>query len=136
MFLRVIIALFLIAACEYSLTQTSSLPSATTTGFPRVHLSEAAAASHLLKKPLPTYPPDAKQARVEGDVVFRILIGIDGRVTVLGTVSGNSMLRDAARRSVLQWQYDTYDRNGQISEVVTVARVQFRLPTEKEAPRQ
>ena len=96
-----------------------------------MHLSEAAATSHLLKKAGPTYPLNAKQAGVEGDVVFRILIGIDGRVTVLDTVSGNSMLRDAARHAVSQWRYETYDRRGQISEVVTLARVQFRLPKEK-----
>ena|ERR1700685_1633974 len=130
MFLRVIISFCLISSYGYGFAQTKTLPS----GDPRVHLSETASARHLLKKVDPVYPPKAQWAGIEGDVVLRILIGIDGRVAVLDTLSGNSMLRDAARRAVLQWQYDTYDRNGQISEVVTLARVRFRLPKEGAAP--
>jgi TonB family protein len=132
MFLRVIISLSLISSYGYGFAQTESLPSG---DLPRVHLSEAASARHLLKKVDPVYPQEAKRAGIEGDVVIRILIGVDGRVAVLDTLSGNSTLRDAARRTVLQWQYDTYDRNGKISEVVTLARVRFRLPKDATAPK-
>jgi protein TonB len=132
--LRSAIALCLVLVCIECFAQSTSATSKTAVDLPRVHLSEAAAALHLLKKVNPIYPPNAKRARIEGDVVLRILIGTDGRVAVLDVVSGNQMLRDAARRAVLQWGYETYDRNGQISEVVTLARVQFRLPREKGIP--
>jgi len=134
--LRSAIALCLVAACVECFAQSTSATSKTSPDLPRVHLSEAAAAGLLLKKVNPIYPPNAKRAGIEGDVVLRILIGADGRVTVLDVVSGNQMLRDAARRAVLQWGYETYDRNGQISEVVTLARVQFRLPRDKTPPLQ
>jgi protein TonB len=133
-------AVFFSALCAFSVALASALGFAQTTSPPseisRVHLSEAAAAQLLLKKVDPEYPPNAQRAGIEGDVVLRILIGVDGRVTVLGVLSGNSALRDAARKAVAQWQYKTYDRNGQISEVLTLARVQFRLPEEEKTPRQ
>jgi TonB family protein len=131
MFLRMVIGLYLFSSFGYGFAQTKSLPSG---DLPRVHLSETASARHLLKKVDPVYPQDAKRAGIEGDVVIRILVGIDGHVAVLDTLSGNAMLRKAARRAVMQWQYDTYDPNGQISEVVTLARVRFRLPTDGTAP--
>jgi protein TonB len=134
--LRSAIPLFLVFVCIECFAQSTSATSKTAADPPRVHLSETAAAGDLLKKVNPIYPPNAKRAGIEGDVLLRILIGTDGRVTVLDVVSGNQMLRDAARQAVLQWGYETYDRNGQISEVVTLARVQFRLPREKTPPPQ
>jgi TonB family protein len=121
-------------ACVECCAQSPTAVSNRAVDLPRVHLSEADAARRLLKKVKPVYPADAKRAGIEGDVVLRILIGADGRVTVLDVVSGNQMLRDAARQAVLQWGYETYDRNGQISEVVTLARVQFRSAKETTTP--
>jgi TonB family protein len=130
------LGLVLAAACVECFAQSTSAASRTAVDLPRVHLSEAAAAGLLLKKVPPIYPPNAKRTGIEGDVVLRILIGADGRVAVLDVVSGNQRLRNAARRAVLQWGYETYDRNGQISEVVTLARVQFRLPRKEKPPAQ
>src|ERR1700682_4219807 len=127
MLLRAVDALYCFLTYGYGFAQKRSVASSTASDLPRVHISEAAAARHLLKYVHPIYPSNAKRAGIEGDVVLRILIGADGHVTVLDVVSGNSMLRDAARQAVLQWQYETYDRHGQISEVVTLERVQFRL---------
>jgi protein TonB len=108
--LRSAIALCLVVVCVECFAQSTSEASKTAVDLPRVHLTEAAAAGLLLKKVNPIYPTNAKRAGIEGDVVLRILIGADGRVTVLDVVSGNQMLRDAARHSVLQWGYEIYDR--------------------------
>ncbi|MGA8621696.1 MAG: energy transducer TonB [Candidatus Sulfotelmatobacter sp.] len=120
MFLRVITTLCFISTSGYGFAQAAPGPPKTADDLPRVHLSESAAASHLRKKVNPIYLPNAKQAWIEGDVVLRILIGVDGRVTVLDVVSGSSLRRNAARQAVAQWQYETYDRHGHISEVVTL----------------
>jgi hypothetical protein len=54
---------------------------------------------------------------------------VQGEVTVLDILSGDPLLRDAARQAVLQWKYyPYYRRNGQACEVVTLARVRFILP--------
>jgi TonB family protein len=127
MFLRVVLALCFIPAVGFAQTRS---PASNADNLPRVNLSESAAASLLLKKVNPTYPVNAKRAGIEGDVVIRILIGADGRVTVLNVLSGRSALRDAAKKAVSQWQYETYDHKGQVAEVVALARVQFRLGKE------
>jgi hypothetical protein len=46
----------------------------------RLHMTEAPSAKFLLKRVEPEYPHAAKAAGVEGDVVFRIIIGTNGRV--------------------------------------------------------
>ena len=75
------------------------------------------------------YPPPAKEKKVQGDVLFRILVTVQGDVTVLDILSGDPLLRDAARQAVLQWKYyPYYRRNGQACEAVTLARVRFILP--------
>ena len=46
----------------------------------RMHVTESVSGKLLTKKVEPEYPADARAAGVEGDVVFAIVIGKDGRV--------------------------------------------------------
>ena len=125
---RTLISTALVLASSYLWTQTAPANSSTAVDLPRIHLPETTAARFLLKKVPPTYPSAAYAAR--------ILIGGDGMVTPLALVSGNSALEDAAKKAVSQWRYMTYQRNGKVMEVVTVARVRFRLSkNERISPR-
>jgi hypothetical protein len=69
-----------------------------------IRLSGAVMEVSNIKKAPPDYPPEARQAHIQGDVVLHALIGIDGKVTKLAVVSGSPLLV----RAVLGVFDDTY----------------------------
>lgn len=75
----------------------------------------------------PTYPPLARQARVQGTVVLHALIGKDGSIQELEVVSGHPMLVQAALDAVKQWRYKPYFYNGEPAVVETNINVNFQL---------
>ena len=98
----------------------------------RLHMTEAPSSRLLRKKIEPDYPDDAKAAGVEGDVVFRIIIGTDGKVQEIHLRRGKPLLIEAAAKAVSKWQYRPYLFNGNAVEVETFATVRFRLPSKHE----
>ena len=90
-------------------------------------MTESVSAKLLLKKVEPEFPPDARAAGIEGDVVFRIVIGRNGRVEEIHLRRGKPVLIEAAAKAVSKWQYETYVFNGNPTEVETFATVRFRL---------
>jgi periplasmic protein TonB len=91
-------------------------------------MTESVSAKLLLKKVEPDFPPRAKAAGVEGDVVFRIVIGTNGRLAEIHLRRGKPLLIEAAAKAVSQWQYETYLFHGEPVKVETSATVTFRLP--------
>jgi hypothetical protein len=91
-------------------------------------VDEEVSAGLLLKKVSPDYSPQLLQNGIERDVVLRVRIGIDGRPTILRTVSGDPALREAARNAVLQWRYMTYQSKGQACEMISTVHVEFQSP--------
>ena len=90
----------------------------------------------LVSKVQPTYPPLARQARVQGTVVLQALIGKDGAVQSLTVTSGHPMLIQAAMDAVKQWRYKPYLLNGEPVLVQTTINVNFQLsdgPSEPQA---
>jgi protein TonB len=83
--------------------------------------------ANLLRKVTPTYPPLAKQARIQGVVKFTAIIGADGRITNLQLVSGHPLLVTAATEAVKQWMYRPTLLNGEPVEVITQIDVNFTL---------
>lgn len=59
----------------------------------------------LTKLSPPTYPPLARQARINGDVKVAVLVRRDGTVESVDWVSGHPMLRQAAVDSARQSSY-------------------------------
>jgi protein TonB len=90
-------------------------------------MTEALSEGHLLDKVEPEYPSAAKASQVEGDVIFRIIIGKDGAVKEIHLRRGNPMLIDAAAKALSKWRYDTIKLDGKPVEVETLATVRFRL---------
>lgn len=76
----------------------------------------------------PTYPPLARAAQIQGDVLLQAVIGSDGRVTRVEILrSVHPVLDEAARRAALQYRYTPGLRNG-VPETFTVQiTVAFRL---------
>jgi hypothetical protein len=93
----------------------------------RLHITESVSAKMLLKQVEPEFPSRARAVGVEGDVVFRIVIGTNGRVAEIHLRRGNPLLIEAGAKAVSQWQYETYTFHGEPVEVETFATVHFRL---------
>jgi protein TonB len=84
-------------------------------------------AANLIKKVTPSYPPLAKQARIQGTVRFNAVIGKDGAIQNLTLVSGHPLLVPAATEAVKQWVYKPTLLNGDPVDVITQIDVNFTL---------
>ena len=76
----------------------------------------------------PTYPPLARAAQIEGDVLLQVVVGPDGNVTeVEVSRSVHPLLDDAAREAVLKYGYKPGLRNGAPDTFRVQVTVSFRL---------
>ena len=98
----------------------------------RLHVTESVSEENLLKKVEPEYPPEAKDTRLEGDVIFRIIIGKNGKVREIHLRRGKPILIEAAAKALWEWQYKTFMLNGEAVEVESLATIQFRLPSKRQ----
>jgi protein TonB len=106
----------------------SGHPASQSTAHPkRVVLSSAVAASLLIQKSVPRYPPIAKAARVSGTVVLHAGISTSGSVINLQAVSGPAMLQQSALDAVRTWKYRPYLLNNQPVEFETTVNVVYTL---------
>ena len=79
--------------------------------------------------PKPAYPPAARRAREEGNVLLRLNIDKDGTVssvTVIGS-SGYSDLDDAALQELKEWRYSPARKDGIPVVSFKDVRLRFRL---------
>jgi TonB family protein len=93
----------------------------------RVRVSQGVTQGMVISKVAPSYPPDARAARIQGSVVMAVVIGKDGNVQQVSLVSGHPMLAPAAIDSVKQWKYRPYILNGTPVGVETQITVNFTL---------
>lgn len=77
--------------------------------------------------PDPNYPPLAKQARIQGDVVIDAVIDKTGSVVEMKVVSGPSLLVPAALAAVRTWRFEPTYLNEQPIDVEFVLTVHFQL---------
>jgi protein TonB len=81
----------------------------------------------LIRRVEPTYPPLARQARIQGPVILAAVISKAGTIENLKLLSGHPMLVRAAIDAVSQWRYRPYVLNGDVIEVDTQITVNFVL---------
>ena len=93
----------------------------------RVRVSAGVTNGLKVKDVKPNYPPLARQARIQGQVVLHAVISKDGSIENLTLVSGHPMLAPAAIDAVKQWRYKPYLLNGEPVEVDTEVQVNFTL---------
>jgi protein TonB len=93
----------------------------------RVRVSQGVSEGLLVHQVRPVYPPLARAARIQGQVVLQANIGKDGSIQNLRLVSGHPMLAPAAIDAVKQWKYKPYFLNGEPVEVDTQITVNFTL---------
>jgi protein TonB len=81
----------------------------------------------LVHKILPAYPPLARSARIQGQVVLQAVISKQGVIENLKVLAGHPMLVPAAIEAVRQWRYRPYVLNNEPVEVETQIIVNFSL---------
>jgi TonB family protein len=108
-------------------SQNSSHSAKDTPGGP-VNVPSRVADEYLMLRVEPDYPAPAREQHIEGPVVLEALVGKDGTVQKLRTISGDSQLATAATDAVRQWRFKPLFRNGSPEEFQTQITVDFRLP--------
>ena len=93
----------------------------------RIKLGGQVVAAKLVAQPNPVYPPLARQARIQGNVVLHAIIDKDGRVGELQVISGHPLLVQSALEAVKNWRYQPTQLNGDPVEVDTTITVSFVL---------
>ena len=93
----------------------------------RIRVGGNTAATHLVFQPRPVYPPEAKQAHIQGVVSLHAIIAKDGTVQNLSVISGDPLLAASALEAVDQWVYRPTLLNGEPVEVDTQIDVHYTL---------
>jgi len=94
---------------------------------PALRIGGNVQSTKLVYQPHPVYPPDAKAARVQGQVKLMAVIGKDGTVTNLEVISGDALLVPSAIDAVRQWVYEPTLLNGEPVAVKTQIDVNYTL---------
>jgi TonB family protein len=80
-----------------------------------------------IKDVRPIYPPEAKEARVQGVVVIEIRVDAQGRVEDAHVLRSIPMLDAAALDAVRQWEFQPTLLNGAPTPIILTVTVQFSL---------
>ena len=91
-------------------------------------VSPASANGYLLERVEPQYPEAALQRHIQGPVELKVLVGTDGLVRRLTTISGDPLLVSAATDAVRQWRFKPHELSGKVVEFETRVTVNFALP--------
>jgi protein TonB len=91
----------------------------------RVRVSQGVVSGLKVREVKPVYPPIAKTARVQGNVVLQAEISKEGTIQNLRVLSGPPLLIQSALDAVKQWRYRPYVLNGEPVEVETTITVMF-----------
>jgi protein TonB len=85
------------------------------------------AAAMLIHRVQPSYPPLARQVRIQGTVRLEAIISEGGEIANLRLISGHPMLVQASLDAVAQWRYRPTMLNGRPVAVITTVDVNFIL---------
>ncbi len=89
------------------------------------NVSQADAVSLVAKRIQPTYPPIAEAAHMQGDVVLRVTLGIDGVVEDVTATSGPEMLKGAAIDGINRWRFKPFMIGSRAVRFQTIVAVSF-----------
>jgi TonB family protein len=92
---------------------------------PEIMVPSAEMEQRITHKVDPVYPEAARQEHLKGVVVLHAVIGADGAVLKLQTVSGPAPLVQAAIDAARWWRYEPYLLNGRAVQVETNLEVPF-----------
>ncbi|HEY1938639.1 MAG TPA: energy transducer TonB [Candidatus Angelobacter sp.] len=94
----------------------------------KLRVSSGVAEGLKLHDVQPIYPPEARRAHIQGEVLLQATIGKDGLIHDLKVVKGDDpLLIEAAKGAVEQWRYRPYILKGNPVEVETTIKVVFHM---------
>jgi len=79
----------------------------------------------LVQKAPTLYPAAARQAKIQGSVSLKVLIGKDGHVRHLEATSGPEQLVDSAIETVRKWKYRPLVLDDKPVEVETTLTINY-----------
>jgi TonB family protein len=100
-----------------------------------VRVSSLEAAKHLTSYVEPVYPPIARTARIQGQVIVDVTISETGSIQNVQLISGHPILASAALDAVRQWRYKPFEVDGKPAVVITAAKVNFSFSDNPEKGR-
>jgi TonB family protein len=112
------------AACWFV---TGAIPLTAAPQAQKVAVGGNVQAGKLVSQPKPAYPPEAKEARIQGTVRLNVDIGVDGKVKDVSVISGPPELVQSAVEAVSQWVYSATFLNNEPVEVTTTVDVNYTL---------
>jgi len=84
--------------------------------------------AEIISKPVPTYTPEARAQRIEGEVLLEVVFEASGKLRVLRIVRGlGHGLDDSAVRAAEQIRFKPALRDGQPSDSTAVVHIIFQL---------
>ena len=105
---------------DFALPNTASSPTLS-------HVASQAALSNLVSSVPPIYPQAAAVTKIQGCVIVRCLIGVDGKVKTAKTIAGHPMLAPAAEISAAQSRYRPFTKDGAVVDAETYQIINFSL---------
>jgi TonB family protein len=94
---------------------------------PKPRVGGQATEARILTQTPPQYPLAAKQAQVQGSVIVRAVIGVNGRVKLAKALSGPPLLQSPAVKAVRRWVYKPATLNGVAVESEMRIELKFAL---------
>lgn len=88
-------------------------------------VSQGVVPGRLIKKINPTYPMQAREARVHGSVVLNVVIEKTGKVGKVRVISGHPLLAQSAVQAVKGWIYAPFRLNGEPVDAEAQVTVNF-----------
>jgi len=80
----------------------------------------------LVHRVEPSYPPAARQAKMEGTIALDVVVGRDGSVLRMRPLNGPDVLASAAMDALRWWKFQPYRMNGEPTVVETTLAVEFK----------
>lgn len=94
----------------------------------RIRVSQGVSQGIMWKKVQPEYPAIAKAARLEGDLIFWVVINKEGAISYMSVALPLGLgVEESAIEAVSQWKYRPYILNGTPVEVETTITVKYEL---------
>lgn len=114
---------------SYGRVASAGIPGVTQTSAPRMNTQVVRTTEvEVLSKPPVRYTSEARQLRVEGDVVLSVTFLANGQVVVRGVIQGlGHGLDEEARRVAEQIRFRPATNNGQPVDVTTKITITFQL---------
>jgi len=106
--------------CVLAAAQTADTPK-------RLRVSSGVAQGLKTHDVSPIYPPAARNAGIQGDVILQATIDTKGHITNIRAVQGDPILVKASIDAVKEWRYRPYVFKGEPVEVETTIKIVFHL---------